>query len=91
MHGKDLFTMNWLEIRLLNRLADRGHAVTLHDLKENLVPGKRESVVNTIYHLKDEGLLNVFEPDGGGQLVEITAIGRAVLRDVMVRSRHGCN
>jgi hypothetical protein len=91
MHGKDPFAMNWLEVRILNRLADRGHAVALHDMKENLVPGKTETVVNTIYHLRDEGLINIFEPEMGGHLVEITAIGKAVLRDVMVHSRNRCD
>jgi hypothetical protein len=91
MHGKDPFAMNWLEIRILNRLADRGHAVTLHDLKENLVPGKQETVVNTIFHMRDEGLVRVFEPPKGGKLVEITAIGKAVLHDVMISSRCGDN
>lgn len=91
MHGRDPFAMNWVEVRILNRLADRGHAVTLHDMKENLVPGKRETVVNTVFHLQDEGMVKIFEPKMGGQLVEITAIGRAVLRDVMLRSRHSCD
>lgn len=91
MYARKGPAMNWIELRILNRLADRGHAVSLHDMKENLVPGKLETVVNTIFHLRDEGLVKIFEPKRGGQFVAITAVGRARLHDVMVQSRHGCD
>jgi len=79
MSEKDPFAMNWLEVRILTRLADRGHAVTLHDMKDNLVDGKSETVVNTVFQLQDEGLLRVFETEKGGQLVEITEEGKTIL------------
>lgn len=91
MYDRDPFAMNWLEVRILNHLSDRGHPVGLHAMKDGLVPGSTTSVVNTIFHLRDEGLVKIFETALGGQLVDITAVGKAVLHDVLVHSRHNCD
>ena len=91
MHGKPPSEVNWLEIRILNRLNDRRHPVALRDLRENLVPNLQETIVCTCANMRDEGLVNMFEiPGQSGKLVEITAVGKAVLFDVL-NSHSNCD
>lgn len=91
MYGKPPSEVNWLELRILNRINDRGHPVALRDLRDNLVPDKQETIVCTVSSMSDEGLVRIFEsPQQDGQLVEITGVGKAVLFDVLNSSRSGC-
>ena len=71
------YERNWLEVRLLNRLSDRGHPVTLRDLRR-IVPDMEETITCTVFNLRDEGLVSVKEIPGC-HLVDITEAGRAVL------------
>jgi hypothetical protein len=91
MYGKPPSEVNWLEIRILNRLNDRRHPVALRDLRENLVPDKQETIVCTCANMRDEGLVRMFEiPGQSGKLVEITSVGKALLFDVL-NSRSNCD
>jgi hypothetical protein len=80
---------NWLEVRILNRLNDAGHAVALYDLRD-LVPEKQETIVNLIFDMKGDGLLGIFELSGGGKMVDITASGKAALFDFLTAGRNTC-
>ena len=69
---------NWVEVQILNYLNDRGHAVPIYNLRDNLIPGKEETVVCTVFDLSREGLVNIFELPGG-KMTEITSMGKASL------------
>jgi len=87
MPGGNPFDRNWLEIRILNRLNDRGHAVTLREIRD-LVPDMQESITCTVFAMNDEGLVHIFEPPRhDGKLVEITPMGKAVLLEVLSRPK----
>lgn len=86
MGGKQL-NRNWVEVRILNRLNDRGHAVSLYDLRD-IIEGKRETIVNTLFSLRDEGLVNIFEIADGAKMVDITNTGKGILRGVLAAGRH---
>jgi CTP-dependent riboflavin kinase len=87
--GGDPLERNWVEVRILNRLNDRGHAVSLLELRNNLVPNMEETIVCTVFNLKDEGLVTVFEVPGG-KMVDITAHGRDVLLKA-ISNRNRCD
>ena len=78
---------NWLEVRLLNRLNDRGHPVTLRDLRA-LIPDMEETITCAVFRLRDEGLVSVREIPGC-HLVDITEPGRLVLAQSMALSDPG--
>lgn len=81
------YERNWLEVRLLNRLNDRGHPVTLQDLRR-LVPDMEESITCKIFDMRDEGLVSVKEIPGD-HLVAISAAGQAVLTRASVIRHDG--
>lgn len=86
MTGRNPLDVNWLELRILNRLNDRGHAVSIVDLRDNLAPGHHESTVNLIFDMGTEGWVRIFETPGGIKMVEIAPSGRALLLDLMKKS-----
>jgi len=84
--GEDPLKRNWLEIRILNRLNDRGHAIGLEDLRNNLVPDMNESIVLAIFKMKKEGLLRIFEVQGG-KMVDITTEGGLALSEIQTAGK----
>jgi predicted MarR family transcription regulator len=88
--GSDPLKRNWLEIRILNRLNDRGHAIGLQDLRDNLVQDMRETIVLAIFKMQKEGLLNTFEVQGG-KMVDITEGGKTALADIQAAGKGSDN
>ena len=89
--GRDPLDINWLEHRILNHLSDRGVAAAIVDLRDNLAPGHDESTVNLIFDMGLEGWVQIFETPGGIKMVQITALGRSLLYDVMTSHKRGCD
>ena len=85
---EDPFERNWLEIRILIHLNNFHHPITLHEMKETLVPDMQESIVWTTFHLMNGGLLEIRDM-GGGKFVQITPQGRNVLA-VILSGRASC-
>lgn len=80
---------NWIELAVLEYLNSKNRAVEIYHLRSRVAPGKEETAVHTIFALRDEGLLNVFEMPGG-KMVEITPSGKAALLEVLTAHRHKC-
>jgi hypothetical protein len=89
--GRNPLDINWLEHRILDRLADKGQAFAIADMRDNLVSGHEESIVNLIFDMGREGWVQIFETPGGIKMVQITAAGRALLFDIMTSSKMGCD
>lgn len=88
MGSADPFERNWLEVRILNRLNDRKHPINLRELRDNLVANKEDTIVCTIFNLRDEGLVKIRETSIlNDKLVEITPLGKAILLDILSGNR----
>lgn len=75
--GKNPIRRNRIEIRVLNRLYDRGHSVSLSDLR-NLIPRQEETIINSLFKMEKEALVTITgEP--GEQRVSITSRGKSEL------------
>lgn len=81
---------NLVEVRILNCLNDTGHAVDLNHLRKTLVPDKEDTVVCTMFDLRGEGLVNIFDITGG-KMIEITAAGKTALLETLKANRHRCS
>ena len=81
--------LNWLEFRILDHLADSSHALPIAELRDTLVPGHHESIVNLIFEMATDGLVAIFETKTGDKMVQISASGRALLFSVLTKAQ-GC-
>lgn len=86
--GETPIERNWLEIRLLNHLYDSGHSVGLGDLRENLVAGMGETIVNTLFDMEKEALVTIVG-DPGSKRVCITGRGKSALALVEAKGKEG--
>lgn len=75
--GKIPTRRNRIEIRVLNRLRDRGHSISLGDLR-NLIPGQGETIINSLFAMEKESLVKIFG-ESGEQRVTITRQGKTEL------------
>jgi DNA-binding MarR family transcriptional regulator len=75
--GKNPARRNGIEIRVLNRLYDRGRSVSLSDLRD-LIPLQGETIINSLFTMEKESLVTITgEP--GEQRVSITESGKSEL------------
>lgn len=82
----DPLERNWIEIQILSKVNERGHAVTIFEIRDELVPNMHETVVCTIFNLRKEGLLRIFDI-GGAKMADITATGKAALFGALTAKR----
>lgn len=88
MAGSDPLERNGMELTILLHLQDKGHPVLLSDLKVNLVPDKQETIVCSVFDLRDDSLVSVREI-GCDNLVAITPLGQSILLKILSGSG-GC-
>lgn len=72
---------NWLEVRILNRLNDRGRPSLLQELRD-MVPEHSDTVISFVFSLEREGLVWIKELQPG-HLVGITEGGRTLILKLM--------
>jgi len=82
--------INWLELRILGYLRDRGHAMPIADL-EVLAPGSHVSTVTLTFDMGLEGWVNIFETQGGIKMAQITPAGRDIIFRIMANSNRSCD
>jgi len=75
--GKNPARRNRIEIRVLNRLHDRGRSVSLSDLRD-LIPLQGETIINCLFSMEKEALVTI-TGDPGEQRVSITGRGKSEL------------
>lgn len=88
MSGSDPFERNWLEIRILIHLNQFHHPITMTEIEAIQVADKG-SIVWTMFHLRDDGLLEIRDM-GGGKFAQITPMGRNVLA-MILSGRASCD
>ena len=88
MRGSPL-ERNWVEVRILDWLNNNPHMISVYHLRDNLIPGKEETVVCTLFNLKNEGLVNIYDLLGE-KMVEITGVGKSTLLEILTAHRHSC-
>lgn len=81
MKGGDPSERNPLEIKILSHLGDISHPVSLRTMKDTLEPNMQESIVCSVFDMKDDGLIFI-QDIGGDHLVSLTAQGRNILSKI---------
>lgn len=82
MKGGDPFERTWLEIKILSHLNDSPHPMSLRTMRDGIEPNMQESIVCSVFDLRDDGLV-VMRELVGDHMVDITSTGRAVLSAIL--------